>query len=134
MFKTFDKDRSGMLDFDEFCELCKYMGLFLNRETLLQLYAEADENNNNHIEFDEFAHSIDVLKGQIGKDALGVMGLTKEELIQMLIIAGAFLLMLFAFIFVGVTAFSTSDGFSSVINSILPAVAGLSMGARQVDH
>ena len=42
--------------------------------------------------------------------------------------------MLFAFIFVGVTAFSTSDGFSSVINSILPAVAGLSMGARQVDH
>ena len=52
-----------MLDFDEFCELCKYMGLFLNRETLLQLYAEADENNNNHIEFDEFSHSIDVLKG-----------------------------------------------------------------------
>ena len=42
--------------------------------------------------------------------------------------------MLFAFIFVGVTAFSTSDGFSSVINSILPAVAGLSMGARQIDH
>ena len=62
------------------------------------------------------------------------MGLTKEELIQLLIIAGIFLLMLFAFIFVGVTAFSTSDGFSSVINSILPAVAGLSMGARQVDH
>ena len=54
MFKMFDKDKSGSLDFTEFCELCKYMGLFLNRETLLQLYAEADENDNNSIEFEEF--------------------------------------------------------------------------------
>ena len=30
------------------------MGLFLNKETLLQLYSEADENDNNSIEFDEF--------------------------------------------------------------------------------
>ena len=45
----------------------------------------------------------------------------------MLIIAAIFLLLLFAFIFMGVTAFSTADGFSAVINSILPAAAGLSM-------
>ena len=30
MFRRFDKDGSGALDFEEFQELCKYMGLFLN--------------------------------------------------------------------------------------------------------
>lgn len=52
----------------------------------------------------------------------------------MLLLAGLFLLLLFAFIFVGVTAFSTADGFSAVINSILPAVAGLSMSAQKADN
>ncbi len=131
MFKMFDKDRSGSLDFDEFCELCKYMGLFLNRETLLQLYAEADENDNNNIEFEEFQLAINLLKKQVGNDALGMMGLSRQDLMQVLIIAGCFLLLLFAFIFVGVTAFSTADGFSAVINSILPAAAGLGMGGGQ---
>lgn len=56
-----------------------------------------------------------------------MMGLTKQELVQVLIIAAIFLLLLFVFIFMGVTAFSTADGFSAVINSILPAAAGLSM-------
>lgn len=103
------------------------MGLFLNRETLLQLYAEADENDNNNIEFEEFQLAINLLKKQVGNNALAMMGLTKEELVQVLIIAAIFLLLLFVFIFMGVTAFSTADGFSAVINSILPAAAGLSM-------
>ena len=62
------------------------------------------------------------------------MGLTKGDLIHLLIVAGIFLLMLFAFIFVGVSAFSTADGFSAVINSILPAIAGLSMSAKSSDN
>ena len=31
IFTMFDKDNSGLIDFNEFTELCKYMGLFLNR-------------------------------------------------------------------------------------------------------
>ena len=126
----FDKDLSGTLDFAEFCELCKYMGLFLNRETLLQLYAEVDENNSNSIEFEEFELAINLLKRSVVNEALAIQGFTRQDLIQMLLVAGLFLLMLFAFIFVGVSAFSTADGFSAVINSILPAVAGLSVGMQ----
>ncbi len=48
--------------------------------------------------------------------------------------AACFLLLLFAFIFIGVSAFSTADGFSAVINSILPAAAGLSMGAQKKEN
>ncbi len=81
MFKLFDKDKGGTLDFGEFCELCKYMGLFLTRETLLQLYAEADENDNNSIEFDEFVLSINILKRQVGRNALESLGLSREQLI-----------------------------------------------------
>ena len=30
LFEMFDVDKSNSLDFSEFCELSKYMGLFLN--------------------------------------------------------------------------------------------------------
>lgn len=78
MFQMFDKDKNGTLDFQEFCELCKYMGLFLNKEILLQLYAEADENDNNNIDKDEFKVAITVLKNKVGNDALEMMGLTRR--------------------------------------------------------
>lgn len=81
MFQMFDKDKNGTLDFQEFCELCKYMGLFLNKEILLQLYAEADENDNNNIDKDEFKVAITVLKNKVGNDALEMMGLTRRQLI-----------------------------------------------------
>lgn len=82
------------------------MGLFLNKEILTQLYAEADENDNNNIDKDEFKVAISVLKKKVGNDALEMMGLTRRQLVQVLLVAAFFLLLLFAFIFMGVSAFS----------------------------
>jgi len=39
IFSMFDKDNSGFIDFNEFTELCKYMGLFLNKEALLEIFS-----------------------------------------------------------------------------------------------
>ena len=38
-----------------------------------------------------------------------------------------FLLVLFAFIFIGIVAFSKADSFGAVINSLLPVAAGASL-------
>jgi Ca2+-binding EF-hand superfamily protein len=52
LFKLFDKDQSGSLDFDQFTDMCKYMGLFLTREQRLKLFSQADESGNGAIEYD----------------------------------------------------------------------------------
>ncbi len=54
----FDGDKSNTLDFTEFCELSKYMGLFLNEEVLLKLFAQADESGNNAIDYNEFSQAV----------------------------------------------------------------------------
>ena len=50
IFSMFDKDQSGYIDFNEFTELCKYMGLFLNKQALLKIFSQADRNHNNQID------------------------------------------------------------------------------------
>jgi Ca2+-binding EF-hand superfamily protein len=52
LFKMFDKDQSGYIDFHEFTEMCKYLGLFLTREKRIKLFSEADQRNNGQIDFD----------------------------------------------------------------------------------
>lgn len=54
LFSLFDRNQSGNIDFFEFRELLKYLGLFLPHEALVQLYSEADRNHSNSINYDEF--------------------------------------------------------------------------------
>lgn len=67
LFAMFDADGSGYVDYNEFQELCKYMGLFLNNEAMIDLFAKADSSGNNQIEYKEFRHALDVLKKEIAQ-------------------------------------------------------------------
>ena len=133
MFKQFDVDRSGYIDYNEFCELCKYMGLFLDKEKSLKLFSMADKSNNNQIEMNEFKYAMALLKLQIAFETLKKLGLTIEDLVWYGILALMFLLLLFVFIFLGISAFSKAEGFNAVVNSLLPLTAGAAMAARKVD-
>jgi len=133
MFKQFDVDRSGYIDYNEFCELCKYMGLFLDKEKSLKLFSMADKSNNNQIEMNEFKYAMALLKLQIAFETLNKLGLTIEDLVWYGILAIMFLLLLFVFIFLGISAFSKAEGFNAVVNSLLPLTAGAAMAARKVD-
>jgi len=130
LFKMFDKDSSGFIDFTEFGELCKYMGLFLNKEALLVLFSEADKSGNNQIEFDEFTHAMLILKREIAMQALAKLGFSRQDIMTLFVMLCGFLLLVFVFIFVGIAAFSTATSFNAVINSLIPAGAGTSLGGQ----
>ena len=110
------------------------MGLFLNEEVLLRLFAKADESGNNAIDQNEFAYAVEVLKSQITGNALNLLGLSTGDLVWMLVISVLFLLLLFVFIFIGVTVFASTSSFGAVINSALPALAGLSLSLKKDDQ
>ena len=72
----------------------KYMGLFLAREELLKLYAQADKNNSNYIDRDEFKDAVIMLKKRIATRALERAGMAPEDLVWVLILGITVLLVL----------------------------------------
>ena len=61
------------------------------------------------------------------------MGLSKEDLLWLLIMLVFFLLLLFVFIFLGIIAFSKPGGFNAVVNSILPMASGAGLAQKKAD-
>jgi hypothetical protein len=125
LFREFDHDQSGYIDFNEFTEMTKSMGLFLKKDELVKLFATVDRKGVGQIGYDQFQNAIYNLQGQIGRRVLEKAGLTIEDLLMALIIAIFTLVMFLLFIFMGIMAFSTVTPFSGSINSIFPMVAGL---------
>lgn len=62
------------------------------------------------------------------------MGFSNGNIAKVLLVAVTLLLLLFAFIFLGIAAFSTGSTFGSVINSIMPISGGAIMGkAKEIN-
>ncbi len=66
----FDKDNSNCIDINEFNELCKYMGLLLTKDQLVEIFAKSDRDNNRVIDYDEFVGALRYIKIMIAMDAL----------------------------------------------------------------
>lgn len=109
------------------------MGLFLDKEKSLKLFSMADRSNNNQIELKEFKYAMALLKLQIAYETLKKLGLTIEDLLWYGILAMIFLLLLFVFIFLGISAFSRAEGFNAVVNSLMPLTAGLAAGSKKIN-
>ena len=73
----------------------------------------------------------------VANDSLRLVGLSPARLAASLAGAGLALLLIFTFIFLGIAGFTTGTSFGAVINSIIPAAAGLGMsigsGASKAD-
>lgn len=63
-----------------------------------------------------------------------LVGATQSDLITALVASVIFLLLLFVFIFIGLAVFSSSSTFNTLINSTLPALAGVGLGMRKTDE
>jgi hypothetical protein len=134
LFREFDHDQSGYIDFNEFTEMTKSMGLFIKTDELVKLYATVDRKGVGQIGYDQFKECIYILQGQIGRKALEKAGLTVEDLTMVLSYAIFTLLLILVFIFLGIAAFSTINPFSGVINSLFPVAAGLmKKGSQNVE-
>lgn len=53
-FSNFDKNNNGVLEYSEFAELIKSLGLNLSDEQLKDGFHKIDTGNNNMITFEEF--------------------------------------------------------------------------------
>lgn len=53
-FTNFDSNKNGLLEFDEFAELIKHLGLNIDHEQLKDGFNKIDTDNNNLIDFEEF--------------------------------------------------------------------------------
>ena len=53
-FGNFDSNKNGVLEFSEFVELIKHLGLNLSEEQLKDGFDKIDSGNNNVIDFEEF--------------------------------------------------------------------------------
>ena len=118
MFQRFNADNSGFIDYNEFWELCRYMGLLMDKEKTLRLFSAADRDHDNRLELREFQIAMILLKLEIATETLKKLGLTTEDLIWFAVFGIIYLLLLFIFIFLGIAAFSKAEGFNSVVNSI----------------
>ena len=109
------------------------MGLYLNQEESLKMYALANTNDNNYIDYWEFQNAIFLIKQKIALETLQELGVTTQDLVIYGYIILIFLTLSMIFVFLGIFAFSKAEGFNSVVNSILPFIAGVAAGTRTID-
>lgn len=53
-FTNFDSNKNGLLEFSEFAELIRSLGLNMDHEQLKDGFDKIDIGNNNVIDFEEF--------------------------------------------------------------------------------
>lgn len=109
------------------------MGLYLNEEESLKMFALADTNDNNFIDYWEFQNAIFLIKQKIALETLQELGVTTQDLVIYGYTILIFLILAMTFLFLGIFAFSKAEGFNSVVNSILPLIAGIAAGTRTID-
>jgi hypothetical protein len=124
LFGVFDTDHSGSIDFLEFVDITKFMGLQLSEQRALTLFAQADRKGNSKIDADEFSQALKILRHEIIMGTIDTIGLSTSALMQLVVLSSFVLLLLMVFIFLGIEAFTTGTEFSAVINAMLPITAG----------
>jgi amino acid transporter len=130
LFQYVDTSKDGLVDFYEFMEFCKYLGLFLKKDTFIAIFAEADQDGDKHLSPNEFDKAFTKLRDIVLGVTKEYLGLTLTDLVTAVILILILLLLLFAFIFLGIAAFSNINGVGPFISALLPVVAGIGAFTR----
>ena len=123
LFKVFDIDKSGRINIDEFKLLTKRLNMTLSDHRIREIFTSVKgEKIKESQELDEieFEKALGYLQEKSIMLTLEYLGITKEVLFGILIWLTLLLLILFAFIFVGIAAFTVGGTFGSIINSLFP--------------
>eukprot|EP01006_Ploeotia_vitrea_P023712 TRINITY_DN56295_c0_g1_i1.p1 TRINITY_DN56295_c0_g1~~TRINITY_DN56295_c0_g1_i1.p1 ORF type:complete len:292 (-),score=66.40 TRINITY_DN56295_c0_g1_i1:171-980(-) len=133
LFKMFDKDKSGQIEYDEFIELLRYMNLHVTKEKARKLFARADTDGDGAIAYNEFDAAVEIVEEQISGGVLAMLGLSTATMVKIFVTTLVLLLLIFVFIFCGIIAFTTGTAFAAVVNSLMPAGAGVSVASDAKD-
>ena len=123
----------GVISFDDFRELCKFLHLHLTREEAARVFALADASSTGGIDRNEFAGTLQIIAHRVVAQVLERLHISPEYLVFFFVYTVTALVLLLAFIFTGIFAFATGTDFGAVVNSILPIGGGACLGQNPQD-
>lgn len=120
-----DVERSRGLNFDEYKYALHILGLDQSTARMLDDFVRDDEKGAGRVTYENFERGMERRHKQLAIKLLTTHGLDSAAQTRSVILAVFILLLIFAFIFVGVAAFAKSNTLATVVNGALPAIAGL---------
>ena len=127
-------DSSGGISKDEFKRLLLKLHMNLSDHRITEIFAKVkkDERRSiNELDVEEFEAAIKYVQFKRVFEGLNMLGLSQNQLIFLFVSLIIILVLLFAFIFLGINAFSLGGTFGSIINSMIPCIAGAGVAQRK---
>eukprot|EP00729_Bicosta_minor_P010372 gene10372-23879_t len=133
LFMKYDRDNSGMLEFNEFFEVLKILHYpqQITENKVMKIFVAADVSKTESLNMVEFTQAIDISRKDQSSNVLNLMGLSQGNIIVVVLGLLVMLSLLFGFIFTGIFAFTTLGGFSAVVNSTFPVIGGTGASSSQ---
>ena len=113
VFARCDRDGNGFITIDEFEEALKIYQLKLNRVGLLKLFLYGNEEVNGLLTPDQFQKIVSQFEDQMVHNIMGSLGKNMGTLMSAVFVAVSVLLLLFGFLFLGISTFSTAGAFNA---------------------
>jgi hypothetical protein len=82
----------------------------------------------------DFDRAVTKIKDHFISEVMNQLGISPQDMIISLVWSIILLLLMFAFIFVGIAAFSPTSSFSSVTNTLMPLAAGFAVNKKNKDE
>jgi len=136
LFKICDHlgGKTGSIAQNDFGTLARRLGIPLTEHRVQEIFAgikgAAISIENMELDEEEFVKALGYLKEKQLIQALQMLGVTPQILYATLAYLLFLLMILIAFIFMGIKAFTVGGTFSAVINSLLPALGATSISGK----
>lgn len=116
---------------EQFLNALKYHSINLSRQKALEVFSKVDQDCSQTLDKNEFRQAMETVEQDLGSNILRAIGLSPAKLFVALAAQVCLLALLLAFVFLGVTGFTTGGTFSSVVNSVIPAAMATTLGAKK---
>ena len=125
LFKIIDTDKSGKINMQEYKLLTNRLGMSLSDHRIKEIFTSVKMQTGSsaqiyELDDNEFNLSIQYLQTKSVLLALESLGITSEILTIILIWLIILLVIIMAFIFVGVEAFAIGGTFGAIVNAMFP--------------
>eukprot|EP00746_Dinoflagellata_sp_MGD_P150342 gnl/MRDRNA2_/MRDRNA2_82243_c0_seq1.p1 gnl/MRDRNA2_/MRDRNA2_82243_c0~~gnl/MRDRNA2_/MRDRNA2_82243_c0_seq1.p1 ORF type:complete len:2838 (+),score=733.91 gnl/MRDRNA2_/MRDRNA2_82243_c0_seq1:183-8696(+) len=140
LFKLVDSqgDNNGTISKEEYGKLMKRLGQSLTQHHVNEIFSAVKQktgtgakSKNQELNRKEFKLALEYLQARTADGALHQLGLSSTQLGAMVFILTSLLVLLFVFIFLGITALALGGAFGAVINSSLPVASGTALGSKK---
>merc|ERR1711957_256502 len=111
---SFDVDKSGLLEFDEFFQCIKLRAFpnAVGEGLAMRIFVETDVSNTASLSLSEFTQGLKKFDEAICNSVLFRMQFSPGHIAAIVVMLITVLLVVFGFIFTGIAAFATAGAFS----------------------